>query len=377
MLKKSYDVIVVGGGAVGASTLYALSQNGISDTLLLEGKNHLGRGSTGAWGSLIRRYHLNSRTTELAMESVPYYLNFSERVGRVAGFVETGSLYFLKKHGLDLLQAKVAQMNRGPLKMELIGAQEGKKRFPSFHWYEDDVALYESYAGYACPWTTTQSWVDSACEAGAEFAVGCPVVDFMVEADKVLGVKVRGGDTFFAGTIILATGAWSNEVSEKLGITLPIEMRVIQVNHFHRQNRQTRDPFFIDPEAQAFGRPAPDGSFVGGCLEWGSEPPKGFVETMSLQEANRAKHHLSARLNWIKNASLLGGKRAVEAYTSDLNGILAFSEKYRNLLIATGWSCAGFTLAPVIGQKASQMVLGSEVSLLPVSRVSVQADPHV
>ncbi len=355
-MSKNYDVIVIGGGAVGSSSLHALAQRGIRNTLLIEGKKNLGRGSTGSWGSLIRVYHRNPRTTDLAIDSVPYYLNFKEHTGRDAGYVQTGSLYFLKRDCLELMRKQLVGYNRGPLKLEILDAAEGKKRYPTFHWWEDDIAIFEPHAGYACPWQTTDGWVDSARDVGAELEVDNPVVDFLTHQNRVTGVLTQRGDKFMADKIIVATGAWSPELCRKLGLELPIVSRVIQVNHFHRQTRASYEPFFIDLASHTFGRPAPDGSFVGGLLKEETEPAGALVQSISLQEAHEAKRSLSSRLNWIKSATILGGIRAVESYTGDLNGHLAYSDAYENLLLAVGWSCTGFTLAPVIGKKIAESI---------------------
>ncbi len=378
-MSKSYDVIVVGGGAVGASALFRLAERGITNTLLIEGKKNLGRGSTGSWGSLIRVYHRNPRTTALAAESVPFYLDFKRHVGRDAGYVRTGSLYFLKRHCLELIKNQMVALNKGTLKLEIIEAAEGKRRYPNFHWWEDDFAIYESHSGYACPWATTDAWVDSARDAGAELETDNAVVDFLTENNRVTGVVTRRGDEFLSDKVVLATGAWSPALCLKLGIELPIVSRVIQVNHFHRQVRENADPFFIDLEALTFGRPAPDGSFVGGCMKEESESADTLVQSISLREAHEAKRRLSTRVNWIKNASILGGVRAVEAYTGDLNGHLEYSAKYENLLIAVGWSCTGFTLAPVIGQRIAESIeqKGVTKNLWNLKPPGLLVDAHV
>ncbi len=376
---KNYDVIVIGGGAVGSSALHALSEKGIRNTLLIEGKKNLGRGSTGSWGSLIRVYHRNPRTTDLAVDSVPYYLNFKELVGRCAGYVQTGSLYFLKKNSLDLIRKRLPQLNRGELKLEILDATEGKKRYPGFTWCEDDFAILEPYAGYACPWQTTDAWVDGARDVGAELSVGNPVVDFTVSGNRITSVVTQNGDTFSADRIIMATGAWSPELCRKLGLELPIVTRVLQVNHFRRQAKEhgPTDPFFIDLDAGTFGRPAPDGSFVGGCLKEHSESAEALLQSISLREANEAKRRLSTRMNWIKNATILGGIRAAEAYTGDLNGLLSYSERYDNLLLAVGWSCTGFTLAPLIGRRIAECIESNSQCLNLSRPVAATVGAHV
>jgi len=332
---------------VGSSALHALSERGIRQTLLIEGKKNLGRGSTGSWGSLIRVYHRNPRTTDLAVDSVPYYLNFKERTGRDAGYVQTGSLYFLKVSCLDLMRKRLPQLNRGAVKLEILDAAEGKKRYPGFTWKEDD---------FACPWQTTGAWVDSARDVGATLETGNPVVDFVTAGKKITSVVTANGDRYSADKVVMATGAWSPDLCRKLGFELPIVTRVLQVNHFRRTARESTDPFFIDLEAGTFGRPAPDGSFVGGCLKETSESAEALLTGISLREAHEAKRRLSTRINWIKNASILGGIRAVEAYTGDLNGHLTYSDKFENLLLAVGWSCTGFTLAPTIGKRIAESI---------------------
>ncbi len=379
MSAKNYDVIVIGGGAVGSSALHALSEKGIRNTLLIEGKKNLGRGSTGSWGSLIRVYHRNPRTTDLAVDSVPYYLDFKERVGRSAGYVQTGSLYFLKKNSLDLVRKRLPQLNRGPLTLEILDAAEGKKRYPGFTWSEDDFAISEPHAGYACPWQTTDAWVDSARDQGAQLSTGNPVVDFVTAGNRVTGVVTENGEKYSADRVIVATGAWSPELCRKLGVELPIVTRVLQVNHFRRQAKEqlSSDPFFIDLEAGTFGRPAPDGSFVGGCLKEHSESAEALLQSISLREANEAKRRLSTRINWIKNATILGGIRAAEAYTGDLNGHLTYSDKFENLLLAVGWSCTGFTLAPLIGKRIAESIDSKSQSLNLLRPAANSVGAHV
>lgn len=355
-MKNSFDVVVIGGGAAGAASLFEVSKRSPGRHILLEQKENLGRGSTGAWGSLIRVYHLSPHVSQLAAETVPYYLGFEERIGCSSGFTQTGSLYFMKQSELSRVREQLSELNRGSCQLQILLPKEGREQFPSFQWREDDFAVLEPYAGFACPWQTTESWVKASESFGATGKTQTQVVDFVVERDRVVAVRTLAGETYSGHTFVLATGAWSPTLAEKLEETLEIVPRAIQVSYFHRRASETRDPFFVDLPSRSFGRPAPDGSFLGGYVL--EEPAAGveFVQHIDLKEAYEAKRRLAGRLSWIKNAALTGGIRAVEGYTPDMKGLLKYSQRYENLILAAGWSCTGFTLAPYIGQTVAKLV---------------------
>src|SRR5258708_6488158 len=76
-----FDLIVVGGGAVGTSALHHLMAGGAKSALLLERLDGYGRGATGIWGSLVRMFYEKRDTTESACRSVPFYVGFEREVG--------------------------------------------------------------------------------------------------------------------------------------------------------------------------------------------------------------------------------------------------------------------------------------------------------
>ena len=90
-MKTTADVVMIGGGVIGASILFNLGRLGVTDTLLLE-KDVLGSGSTGRSQAICRMHYSNQVTAKMAWESLGVFTNFDEVVGGESGFVETGYL---------------------------------------------------------------------------------------------------------------------------------------------------------------------------------------------------------------------------------------------------------------------------------------------
>src|SRR5580765_3487232 len=85
------DVIVIGGGANGASTAFHLASRGVKKVLLLERK-HLAAGATGKSGSLVRMHYTNEAESRLAFESLKMFRDFRNIVGGDCGFEPIGFL---------------------------------------------------------------------------------------------------------------------------------------------------------------------------------------------------------------------------------------------------------------------------------------------
>ena len=73
-MKSTADVVVVGGGVIGASLLFNLGRLGVTDTLLLE-KDVLGSGSTGRSQAICRMHYSNPVTAIMAWESLGIFSN--------------------------------------------------------------------------------------------------------------------------------------------------------------------------------------------------------------------------------------------------------------------------------------------------------------
>lgn len=361
MKRQRFDIIVVGGGAIGAATLHFLAKGGITQTLLLEQRSHFARGATGSWAPLIRQYGVLPFYNQYSPQAFRYYRDeMTQDTGTDPGFLTTGSLYFVRAQENSKFNSIIDHLRQcatGPI--EILDAFQGRIKFPEFQWFDDEVAVYERLAGMTCPYAVTDAWLDSAKLHGAKALTDRRVVQILTSQKHVTGVRCENGDIFHCDELILAAGPWTHAILESVDVEVPLIVRPIQVNRFQFQKSYSEQqlPFFLDATEMSFGRPMLDGSFSGGYVVFDKcESTSGFRQPLCSRQAAEAKRKLSKRLKWLRTASLVGGVRAMESYTAEEIPFLQYSSQLPNLFIAAGWCCTGFALAPVFAQKIVSLI---------------------
>ena len=107
-MQGSADVVIIGGGVMGASTAYHLAVRGCTNVVLLEART-LAAVGTGHSGSIVRQHYSQDVTTLLALRSVEMFENFEELTGRSGVFHQTG---WLKLGPPDVVGAMDDNSNR-------------------------------------------------------------------------------------------------------------------------------------------------------------------------------------------------------------------------------------------------------------------------
>ena len=95
-MTETADVVVVGGGVVGASTAYHLAAAGVEHVVLLERADSVAAGSTGACAGGFRHQFSSRINIELSLASVPMILGFSQEHGLPLDVVQDGYLFLVR-----------------------------------------------------------------------------------------------------------------------------------------------------------------------------------------------------------------------------------------------------------------------------------------
>ena len=98
-MTSTADVVVVGGGVVGASTAYHLAAAGVEHVVLLERADSVATGSTGACAGGFRHQFSSRINIELSLASVPMILGFTEEHGLPLDVVQDGYLFLVRDEG--------------------------------------------------------------------------------------------------------------------------------------------------------------------------------------------------------------------------------------------------------------------------------------
>ena len=360
-MKTRFDVVIIGGGAVGSAAAFFLCKLAPQlKVLLLEKADDLGGGATGSWGSLLRVFSTLPQVSERATLSLPHFARFSEKVGEPLIFNQTGSLYFFKSFHRPLIYPRfefISKVAQSPI--EFIEFEEGRLRFPGYQWMPGDFAIYEVFAGFVEPASAVWGWTNAAIKRGLSMMTRSKVEEIRASGsgDAAVGVRLAEGSLIEAKSIVLAMGPWMmDSVVTKNIEPLPLLRVPIQINRYRSlQPLPDRMPFFLDSETGSFGRI--EGSDVlGGYVEETLDSSDAFRQPMSFATSAESKRRLSKRLKWLRTADMVGGIRAVETYTKDFMPITGFSRRLKNVYIASGWCCSGFMLAPSYGEEIARAI---------------------
>src|ERR1700712_2545283 len=94
-MKRTAQVVIVGGGGMGARRAYHLARLGVTDVVLLERETMLGTGSTGRNAGGVRHQFSNEANIKLSIESIALLERFADEVGHPIDFHQDGYLFLL------------------------------------------------------------------------------------------------------------------------------------------------------------------------------------------------------------------------------------------------------------------------------------------
>ena len=227
-MKTSTQVVVIGGGVVGASILYHLTKNGWTDVVLLE-RTELTAGST--WHSAGGMHTLNGdpNVAKLQQYTIELYKEIEEVSGQDCGIHITGGVMLADTpERYDWLKATHAKGRYLGMDTELISVAEAKEIHPIFDEQYFVGAMWDAHEGHVDPTGVTNAYAKAARQAGAEVYRDTWARSMNRAADggwEVHTMRTSTGEeleTIHCEHVVNAGGLWGREVGRMVGLELPI-----------------------------------------------------------------------------------------------------------------------------------------------------------
>jgi glycine oxidase len=362
-MPRTPDVVVVGGGIVGCAIAYRLALEKAS--VVLVEKGDVGREASWAAGGILTPVHLAEYPTPLASlcaASLKLYEPLVREVRQLSGidpeFRVSGLLLLVRGDaGEEAARTLEAWKQERGQPAERLSRDAALARQPGL---ADAVrgALYLPDIAQVRNHRMTAALAQAAARLGAEIRPQTPVTGFLRVPGRVNGVKTSRGDVY-AGTTVLAAGAWSPECVRGLGLELlvrPVKGQMVLTGAAPDLVRHV----LLDGETYLV--PRADGKIlVGSTLE-----DAGFDKTVTLEGVSDLARRAAAFFPGVRELPLLGSWAGLRPSTPDRLPYLGRAP-LEGLVVATGHFRNGILLAPITAEVVTELVAGRapSVSLEP------------
>lgn len=213
-------VVIIGGGAVGASCLFHLARAGWSDAILLE-KNELTAGSTWHAAGNIPTFSSSWSIMNMQRYSTELYRDLADMVDYPMNYHVTGSIRLA--HTPQRMQEfeRVAGMGRYQgMPIDLMTPSEAKSRYPFMETHDLTGVLYDPYDGDIDPAQLTQALAKGARDAGAQIFRFCPATGATRDGDEWIVHTPRGD--IRCEYVVNAAGYYAQQVGRWFGREVPM-----------------------------------------------------------------------------------------------------------------------------------------------------------
>jgi sarcosine oxidase subunit beta len=334
---ETRDVVVVGGGAMGASVAWHLSELGLDDVVLLE-RDSLAAGSTSRSAGGIRTQFSDELNVLIALRSL-------EEFKRMEGvdFRQHGYLFLLDRdEDVARFRDALTLQNRLGVPSRELSVEEALAIVPQLEPGGLVAATYCELDGYATPEAVVQWYA-----RGLEVRQGWEVTGIDLRRGRVAGVKTTQGP-IACNTVVCCAGAWSREVAAWAGVELPVQGEKRWM-WFTPEDGGLPDrlPLTIDFTTSFYFHREGPGLVFGGREQ--------TIEELAEPAARRLPvlAELPVQSSW-------WGYYEV---SPDWNALVGAAAEPAGFVYATGFSGHGFQQAPAVGEHVAELIAGREPSL--------------
>jgi sarcosine oxidase, subunit beta len=368
-LPKSADVVIIGGGVMGASAAYHLAQRGMKNILLLEKETHFGTGATGRCAGGVRYQFSTEVNVELSIQSLPMIERFKEELGQEVNYHKYGYLLVAtKEQEVKEFQYNVAMQNRLGVQTELLSGDEVRRRLPLMRFDDALAGTFNKDDGTVDPNSIVMGYVNAAQKMGVTALTGVEVIGVTVRSGEVRSVKTNLGEVE-AGIVLNAAGPWSGLIGQMAGIQLPLTPLRRQMFTTNPLKEVPNDfPFVIDFAKSLYFHREGEGLLVGMSNQ--NEKP-GFDQSVDEDFELVNLEAAIERMPLIEKASRASHWAGLYEVTPDAHPIYGATD-VKGFLICTGFSGHGFMHGPISGKLMSEFIVDGKFSSVDVSMLDLK-----
>ena len=382
----TFDAIVIGAGYIGSAISYYLTKAGLKTALVDQGGLAAGASRANYGNIQIQDAELD-HSLPMVLAGKAAFDALEEALDHDIGLRLIGSLLIAESESQAIgLQTRAARLRASGVAVEWLNQEDLRRIEPHLDAGQTFGALYHPDEGQVNPFKLIYAFVHRAQQQGLHLQLHSPVEDFILGNGKVRGVVTPQG-RLESKVTIMATGAWSAVVGQKLGLDIP-------VLHVHGQacatgyvgnllNNHVASAAFFEsihadqqpaenggPQATLAIAPTAEGNLLLGEASAVARSFSSHTHPAALKAISQVARRFIPALN---SAQILRTWAAPVAFTADNRPFLGPVAGLEGLLLAVAFKST-VIITPLIGQVIAQLVSAgrSDLDISPflLSRVN-------
>lgn len=377
-LPKKTSIVIVGGGVIGASVAWHLTEAGCTDVVILE-RGRLACGTTWHSAGNIIRMSSNPRTVEIYSYGVELLTALHER--HDIGWRKCGRIMVARtQERLREFETIAETLQQCGVPVERVTAEAVKQKIPVMHTDDIAGALWSPDDGRVNPNDLVEAYVREARQRGAQICEDVMVDRALTEGGRVTGVSTDQGE-ISCDVVVNCTGLWARDLGLRNDVAIPL----YPVEHFYLLTETMEGvypemPTWRDPDGLIYGREEVGGLLLG-CFDRDALPvrpadlPEPFEFALLNENWDQFMPYMEEGLHRIPQLETTGVKTLLngpESFTADSEPILDAAPNLENYFVLAGLSSAGVTRSAGMGRALARWIVegdpGVDVSAFALSR---------
>ena len=370
-LPEQARVVIIGGGVIGCSVAYHLTQAGWTDVVLLERKS-LTSGTTWHAAGLIGQLRATLNMTRLAQYTTEVLLSLEEETGQATGYKQNGALLVTAAEERFTELKRNASMGRCfGLEVQVLSPGEALDLWPLLN--ADDLVggVFIPSEGQTNPVDTTLAYAKGARMRGARIFENTKVTAIRRSGGRATGVATDDGD-IRAEFVVDCGGMWGREVGRMAGVNVPLHA----AEHFYIMTEPIEglspdSPSLREQDAGVYVK-EDAGKLLVGAFEkeakpWGMDGiPEDFEFDQLPEDWDHFEPILESALHRIPVLAETGVQTffcGPESFTPDDRYLLGEAPELRNFYVACGFNSIGIGSSGGAGKMLAEWIVNGHPSM--------------
>jgi len=368
-MRKTADIVIVGGGCMGCSLAWHLAQRGVTNVVLVEREAQLAAGSTGKNAGGVRHQFSHPANIRMSIESIAMMADFEARVGTPIDFHQDGYLFLVSKPAnVATFLRNIALQQQMGVDVQWLSPTEAAAIAPGIDIEGVRGAAWCAADGVADPNGVTMGFAKGAQAHGVEIVRETEVTGVKLDGHRIAEVQTSKGN-ISTPVVVNAAGPWAKAIGRYCGVDVPVEP-------------ERRHIFIATPEhGGSWDAPEWDGRMPrsrvlvidfestfyfhreGPGLLFGMGDPDekpGFDITVRWDFLPKVTEVAVRRLPAMADAAVSHAWAGLYEMTPDHNPIIGPSPDVQGFYTIAGFSGHGFQHAPAAGRILADVMTGQD-----------------